>query len=151
MLAINVARRVVVKNEHEAGQPCQSGGAEMGQVWNSGHLNFDRNRYLSLDLFGAPAWPLGDDLYIVVRHVGIGFHGQVAKRNDSPRSEYHDATEDQPTIFQRKVDECANHLTGSPQFPAAMRWSRPPAPEQVLKESPAGCRQACCRLALRCA
>ncbi len=82
----------------------------MGQVRDTGHLNLDRNRNLALDLFGAPAWPLRNDLHVVVRNVGIGLDGQIAEGNDSPGRHYHDTAKHQPTIFQREVDKCANHL-----------------------------------------
>src|ERR1035438_627808 len=110
MFAIDVTCGVVIEDEHEAGEAGQSCGAQMGQVRDAGHLNLDWNRYLPLDLFGAPAWPLRDDLNIVVCYIGIGLDRQVPKGNDSPRGHYHDTAQDQPTIFQREVDKCANHL-----------------------------------------
>ena len=53
----------------------------MCKVGNAGHLDFDGDGNLALDLFGAAAGPLGDDLDVVIGDVRIGFDGQVAKRN----------------------------------------------------------------------
>ena len=82
----------------------------MRQVRNAGHLNLDRHGDLALDLFGAAARPLRDDLHIVVGHIGIGLDGQIAKRDDAPGGEHHHAAEDQPAVLEREIDECANHL-----------------------------------------
>ena len=80
VLAIDVAGGVVVEDEHQAGEAGQRGGAEMGEVGNAGHLDLDRDGDLALDLFGAAARPLGDDLDVVVGDVGVGFDGQARKR-----------------------------------------------------------------------
>ena len=88
MLAVHVAGGVVVEDEHQAGKPGQSGGTQMSEMGNAGHLDFDGNGYLALDLLGAAAWPLGDDLNVVVGYVRIGFDGQAAKRDDAPGGEY---------------------------------------------------------------
>ena len=79
VLAIHVAGGVVVEDQHQAGEPGQRGGAQMREVGNAGHLDFDRHRDLALDLFGAAARPLGDDLHVVVGDVGVGFDGQIAE------------------------------------------------------------------------
>ena len=59
----------------------------MREVGDAGHLNLDGHGDLALNLFGAAARPLGDDLDVVVGDVGIGFDGQVAKGDDAPRGE----------------------------------------------------------------
>ena len=110
VLAIHVAGGVVVEDEHQAGEAGQRGRAQMGEVRNAGHLDLDRHRDLALDLLGAAARPLGDDLDVVVGDVGIGFDGQVAERDDAPGGEHHHSAQNQPAIFQREIDECANHL-----------------------------------------
>ena len=43
------------------------------------HGGFDRHRDLLLHLFGGAALPLGDDVHVVVRDVGIGSIGRLWK------------------------------------------------------------------------
>src|ERR1017187_2028767 len=82
----------------------------MREMRNAGHLYFNRYSDLALNLLRAAARPLGDDLNVVVGHVGICLDGQIAERDDAPGGEHNDAPKDKPAIGKREVDECANHL-----------------------------------------
>ena len=53
VFAIHVARGVVIEDEHEAGEAGQRGGAQMGEMGDAGHLDFDGHGDLAFDLFGA--------------------------------------------------------------------------------------------------
>ena len=133
VLAIHVAGGVVVEDQHQAGEAGQRGGAQMGEVGNAGHLDFDRHRDLALDLFGAAARPLGDDLDVVVGDVGVGLDGQVAERDDAPGGEHHHAAEHQPAVLEREIDECANHLL-VPRCFKQQCVGRPPAGRVAMPE-----------------
>ena len=110
VLAVDVARGVVIEDEHQAGKPRQRGRAQMSQVRNPGHLYLYRDRDLALDFFGAAAGPLGDDLDVVIGHIGIRFDRQIAERNDSPRRHNQNAAENQPAVCQCEINKCAKHL-----------------------------------------
>ena len=89
------------------------------EVGNAGHLDLDRHRNLALNLFGAAAGPLRDDLDVVVGYVGIGFDGQVAERDDSPAV----STKIPPSTIQRflksEINKRAQHYR-PPLFQAKM-------------------------------
>jgi hypothetical protein len=87
MFAIHIALGIVVEDEHQAGEAGEGGRAQVGEVGNSGHLNFDRHRDLALNLLGAAPRPLGDDLHVVVGDVGVGLNGKGAERNNAPNGE----------------------------------------------------------------
>ena len=57
----------------------------MLQVRHAVHHDLKRNGDLLLHLFGGAARPLGDDLDVVVGHVGIRFDGQAVER-DQPQT-----------------------------------------------------------------
>ena len=59
----------------------------MLEVRESVHLHFDGNGDLLLDFLGGASRPLGDDLYVIVGDVGIGFDGQVVKGNGAPHEQ----------------------------------------------------------------
>src|SRR5581483_4783078 len=115
VLAIDIAGCAVIEDEHQARQAGQRGGAKMREVGNPGHLDFDRYCNLALDLFGTAAGPLRDDLNVIVGYVRIGLDGQVFERDNTPCREHKHATENQPAIFEREINECSNHYW----FPAA--------------------------------
>ncbi len=116
MLAIDVAGGVVVEDEHQAGEAGQRGGAQMSEVGDAGHLNFDGHRDLALDLFGGAAGPLGDDLDVVVGDVRIGFDGQSCGRTTPQAVSTHDSRRGRSQRFlSAKSTECAN---ASYWFPA---------------------------------
>ena len=94
----------------------------MGEVGNAGHLDLDRNGDLALDLLGAAARPLGDDLNVVIGHIGVGFDGQRAKCENAPRGEHRHTAQHQPAALQREIDERADHLVPSPGFRRSTRW-----------------------------
>ena len=56
----------------------------MLHVRDAGHLDFDGDGDLLLDLFGCAAGPLGNHLDVVVGYVGIGLHWQIMKRDGAP-------------------------------------------------------------------
>jgi hypothetical protein len=50
---------------------------------NSVHPDFERNRYLLLDLFGRDSGPLSDDFDVVVGNVRICLNRQRVKGNQA--------------------------------------------------------------------
>src|SRR5271154_3910166 len=84
----------------------------MLHVRNAGHLDFDWDCDLLLDLFRRSPGPLGDDLDVVVGDVRICLYGKIVERDDSPCEEQDREAQHQPAIVQRKIDEALNHLSG---------------------------------------
>jgi hypothetical protein len=78
-------------------------------VGGAGHLDFDGDGDLLLNLFRGAAGPLGDDLNVVVGDVGIGFDGKIVEGDHSPGKEQDGAAEYEPAIVEGKVDEGTNH------------------------------------------
>lgn len=73
------------------------------------HLNLNRDRNLLLDFFCSPPRPLGDDLNVVVRHVGIRFDRQIMKRDAAPdQKEYSDGDDDY-FIAQGEINDEPDH------------------------------------------
>src|ERR1700744_2771354 len=81
----------------------------MCQMRNAGHLNFHRHGNLAFDLLGRTSGPLRNDLDIVVCDIWIGFVRQAAKGYNAPCGKDEGSTENKPAVFERKIDECANH------------------------------------------
>src|ERR1700687_2146048 len=81
----------------------------MLQVRHSVHLNFDRYGDLLFHFFRRAAWPLGDDLDVVVGYVWIGFHRKVVKREGAPEEQENCKRQDDEAVVERVADKSANH------------------------------------------
>src|SRR5580704_14208853 len=81
----------------------------MLQVRYSIHLNFNRYGDLLLHFLGRAPRPLRDDLDVIIRYVGVGFHWQIVKRNGAPKEQKYRHHHDDETVLQRVFDEFANH------------------------------------------
>ena len=69
-------------------RPKRENGAEVGEMRNAVHLNFDGDGDLLLDFFGGAAGPLGDDLHVVVGDVRDRLRpGGCGKRSRPRRAE----------------------------------------------------------------
>ena len=110
LLAIVLVGGVVVEDQHDAGESGERGGTQMLQVGNAGHLDFDGDGDLLLNLFGGAARPLRDDLDVVVGDVGIGLDGQAVEGDDAPGKEQNRGSDHEPAIVQGEIDEAADHL-----------------------------------------
>jgi len=82
----------------------------MGQVRDPRHLDFDGNSNLALDLLGAAARPLRNDLHVVIGDVGVGLDGQAAEGNNAPGGQHYHAAQYQPAAFQREIDQRSNQF-----------------------------------------
>src|SRR6476660_9493408 len=96
------------------------------------HLHFDWNRHLLFHFLAGPAWPLRDDLHIVIRNVRVGFDRKILERDSAPTNQYGRQHQDQELIAERIIDKCANPpIAGSPiamlmrRAPPAVRARRP--------------------------
>src|SRR5271169_5336978 len=81
----------------------------MLQVRHSVHLNFDRHGDLLFYLFRRAARPLRDDLYVVVRYVGISFDREVVKRIGAPNKQKTRHHHNDEAVLQGEFDEATNH------------------------------------------
>ena len=111
-LPVPIVVGIVVEDKHHAGEAEKRDGAQMREVRQSIHLNFDGNGDLLFDLFGGAAGPLGDDLDVVVRDVRIGFHRQVVERDRTPDQQQHRQREHHEAVIQREIDEALHHTIG---------------------------------------
>ena len=82
----------------------------MSHVGNAGHLDFEGDGDLLLDLFGGASGPLRDDLNVVVGNVRVSFDREILERDDSPGEEKDCETEDHPAVIQSKIYETTNHF-----------------------------------------
>ena len=101
---------LVIENQLQVREPEEGERAQMHDVRDAVHHDFERNRDLLLDLFRGDSRPLRDDLHIVVRHVGIRFDGKLMERNRAPAKQQERRREDKKAVLQRKIDKFANHL-----------------------------------------
>src|SRR5580704_737089 len=81
----------------------------MRHMWNTRHLNLERDSDLLLYLFGCASGPLCDHLDIVIRDIRVGFNGQVVERDDAPDEEHDRQAKNHPAVIQSKIDQTANH------------------------------------------
>src|SRR5208283_6124760 len=109
-LAVPGVGFLVIENQLEIRKPEEGEGAQMNDVRDAVHHDFERYGYLLLDLFRGDSRPLGDDFHVVVRHVGIGLDGKLMEGNCSPAKEQESSGEDKKAISQSKIDEFSNHL-----------------------------------------
>src|SRR6185437_4915745 len=110
LLAIPVIRRFVIEDEHEARKPEQRGGAQMIEMRNAIHRNFEWDRDLLLHFFGGPARPLRDHLDIVIGDIGIRFDRQIMEGNRTPHEQQQRDEHNQESIVQREIDQRVNHV-----------------------------------------
>jgi hypothetical protein len=108
-LAIPRVELFVIENQFQIRQPEERKRAQVHDVWNSVHHDFQRNRDLLLDLLRGNSRPLRDDLDVVVGNVRIRFDGQLVKRNCAPNQQQRRCGENQNPVLQRKIDKLTNH------------------------------------------
>src|SRR6185369_2550233 len=82
----------------------------MGHVSNAVQLNFQRHRDLLLHFLGGVARPLGDDLRVGIRDIGVGLNRQIVERENAPDKENNRDAQDQNAVAQGEVDEKTDHL-----------------------------------------
>ena len=120
LLTVPIVDGAVVKNHDHERQAENGFRAQIGEVRDSVHLDFDRNRDQLFHLFCGPARPLRDDGHIVVGDIGIGFHGQGVERDSAPADRENCGSHDHKLVVKRKVYERTNHflfLAGSNRLP----------------------------------
>jgi hypothetical protein len=108
-LTVPVVLGLIVENEHHAGKAEERRRAQMLEMRQTVHQRFDRNGDLLLDFFRRPAWPLGDEVDVVVRHVRVRLDRQVVKREDAPDEQQQRDSQDKKSVFECVIDETADH------------------------------------------
>src|SRR5215467_12165277 len=81
----------------------------MLQMRNTVHLNFNRNRDLLFNFFGRTAWPLRDDLHVIIGNVGIGLDRQVMEGDCSPKQQQNRYRQNDEAVVEGILDEKAYH------------------------------------------
>ncbi len=102
--------RFVVENELEIGQAEERKRTQVNDLRDPVHDDLKRNRYLLFDLLRGNSRPLGNNLDVVIRHVGIRFDGQALKRNDPAGEKDQRQAYDEQSIAKSKINDATNHL-----------------------------------------
>jgi hypothetical protein len=71
----------------------------VGEVGNAVEFDFQRHGDLLLDFFSGVTGPLRDDLDVGVGDVGIGFDGEIVKRDDAPNEQQDCETQDEDSVI----------------------------------------------------
>src|SRR5262249_42458655 len=79
----------------------------------------DRDGDLLLDLLGGAAGPLRDDVDVGVGDIGVGFDGELVKRDRAPDQDHESQRHDEDAVVQREIDQGANHYCSV----AVANWS----------------------------
>src|SRR5260370_1087043 len=101
---------IVVVNDGDDREASERDRAQMGFVGDAVEGDFQQDGDLLFNLFCSVAGPLRDDLRVGVRNVGIGFDGQIPKRDDAPDEQNQRNAENQDAVAQGEIDEQTNHL-----------------------------------------
>ncbi len=109
LLSIPVVGGFVVKDQTETGETEDGNGAQMVEMRDTVYGDFKRNRHLLLDLFGGMAWPLSDDLDVIVGDVRVRFDRKIVERNCAPDQQECGGDHNQKSIVQRKINEDPDH------------------------------------------
>ena len=149
-LAVPGVHFVIVEDQLQIGKPEEREGAQVRDVRDAVHGDFQRDGDLLLDLFGGNSRPLRDDLDVVVGHVGIGFDGKLMEGDRSPAEEQDGRGEHEKAILQGEIDEFGDHfsvpLTAGTTVPPCSRGSarrpRRALPAECPRALPACCRGA---------
>ncbi len=104
LLTVPVVDGTVIEDEGHVGETEDGLGPQERHMRHSGHLNFDRNRHQLLYFFSGTTRPLGNDGYIVIRNVGVGFHRQLMKREGSPAKQQDGHSQHHKLVVEGKVD-----------------------------------------------
>src|SRR5580700_459789 len=75
------------------------------------HHDLKRYRDLLLHLFGGDSRPLRNDFHVVVRHVGIGFDGQLMEGNPAPDEQQERSHHHEKAVIQSKIDNLCDHCS----------------------------------------
>src|SRR5580704_8719188 len=79
------------------------------------HLNLDRYGDLLLHFLCGAAWPLRNDLDVIISYVRVSLDRKVVKRYGSPDEQENRHHQNDEAVPQRIFDEAANHfLTPAP-------------------------------------
>ena len=82
----------------------------MDHVGNAVQSGFHRDGDLLFNLFGRNSGPLGDDLDIVVRHIGIGIDGKTVEGDRSGCDQQQRERNNQKLLVERKINNSLDHL-----------------------------------------
>ena len=77
-LAVPVVVRFVIEDQLQVGESEERERAQMHDMRDAVHHDFEWNRDLLLDLLGRNSRPLRDDFDVIVGDVGIGLDGKIA-------------------------------------------------------------------------
>src|SRR6516164_666575 len=90
----------------------------MGEMCDTVEFDFERNSDLLLDFLGGVSGPLRDDLSVCIGHIGIGFDGEIVKRDDAPDEEDQRTAEHEQGIREGEINGLTNHAYCPARFSA---------------------------------
>ena len=108
--AIPIVGGIVVENHGDARKPSQRDGAQILQMRDTIHDDFDGDGDLLLHFFRRAAGPLGNDRDVVIGDVGIGLHRQIVEGNGAPDGQQSRHRENHKAVAQGKIYQRTNHL-----------------------------------------
>src|SRR5258708_38895830 len=93
----------------------------MYSLWDAVQGDLKGNRDLLLDLFCRDTRPLGNNVYVVVRYVGIGLNRQPLERDDPPGEKDQRQRHDKKPVVESEIDDSPNHFIAPRCFAVAKR------------------------------
>jgi hypothetical protein len=106
--AVPVILRFFIENEHETGEAEEGDRPEVFEMGNAIDGVLNRHRDLLFDLLGRNAGPLGDDLDVIIRDVGISLDGKAAEGDYAPDEQQDRNSNDQQAVCKTKINETSN-------------------------------------------
>src|SRR5215472_1127985 len=77
---------------------------------HTAQIHFQGDRDLLFNLFGRVTRPLGNDLRVSVRDVGIRLDGKIVKGNNAPEEEDKRRAQHEHSVAQGEVNQVTDHL-----------------------------------------
>src|SRR5579872_1826009 len=109
LVADIIALGVILKDNRHHGKAEEGNGAHRSPLGNPVHLILHGNGDQALHLLRRVAGKEGDDLYLDIGHVRIGFDGQPFKRGNARENEDDEQGQNNRAMSQRVGGELADH------------------------------------------
>src|ERR1039457_6125879 len=109
LLADEVLVNSILEVQGDEGESVPGNGAKRIEPGNAVELNFERNGDQTLEFFGGMAGPLGDELDVRRREIGIGVDGEFLKRPCAPHHQGDGRHNNQERLSECEGNESGDH------------------------------------------